>query len=269
MKNVTNKITSERIKELREEKGMTQEDLAQKIFVSREALANFETRRGIPEDKLKDIAKEFETTVDYLLGETNVRSKDNEEYQLIGKRTGLNDKVIEILSDLKLYNPEVIHTINYLIEQEEIFPLNSFDVSIPENATKEEENKIIEKAEENFLKAEEYWNSVHFPILSKISGFYNLDMPKESLYITAMGIKRKNEFKNKIEMQRKVKAEISAENLSSKAMLDEINYQLSKSKENKSSRAEQKKQNKKIQEFAKKQNSFLNLSKNNKKKDVE
>ena len=69
MKNVTNQneITSRRIKELREEEGLTQEELASKLNISREALANFETRRDITEDRLKDIAEHFDTTVDYLL----------------------------------------------------------------------------------------------------------------------------------------------------------------------------------------------------------
>ena len=47
MKNVTNNITGERIKELREEEGKTQDELAKELHISREALANFETRRGI------------------------------------------------------------------------------------------------------------------------------------------------------------------------------------------------------------------------------
>ncbi len=244
MKNVTSNITGERIKELREEEEKTQEELAEDLSLSREALANFETRRGIAEDRLQDIAEHFNTTVDYLLGKTNVRSKDNENYQLIGKYTGLNDKAIEILGKLKIIAPDLINTINYLIEQEDIF-----DVDLPniENA---------DKAIEIHNKVEEYWDSIHYPVLSKINDYYNIKMPKETLCITENGIKNKKDFKSKYEMMKETKAKISAENLVDKGLLSEIEYQLKNSKENKENKLLQKQQNKQLKKYIEKYNNI-------------
>ena len=248
MKNVTNQneITSRRIKELREEGGLTQEELAKNLIISREALANFETRRDIPEDILKDIAKHLNTTVDYLLGKTNVKSKDYEDYKFIGERTGLNDKAIKILGDLFKYSPNIIDTINYLIEQEEFLPVTEF-YATDEN-TKE--------AEKNFEKMNYYWDEIHFPVLSKITNYYNVEMPKEALYITKDGIKKKEDFKNKLEMIRKTKAKISSKNLVDNGLIEEIEYQLKKSKENKNDKTKQKEQNKQMKKYIEKYNEY-------------
>lgn len=244
MKNVTNNITGERIKELREEKGMTQDELARELHISREALANFETRRGIAEDRLQDIADYFNTTVDYLLGNTNVRCNDNADYQLIGKYTGLNDNAIKVLKKLKTISPEVIDTLNYLIEQEEIFFADLPNI----------ENE--EKALEMYDEAEKYWDSVHYKVLSKITDYYNIKMPNESLCITENEIKNEKDFKNRYEMMKKTKTKISAENLVDKGLLNEIKYQLRNSKEFKQNKMLQKQQNKQLKKYIEKYNNI-------------
>lgn len=254
MKNVTNQneITSRRIKELREEEGLTQEELADKINISRVALANFETRREITEDRLKDIADHFNTTVDYLLGKTNVKSKDNADYQLIGKYTGLNDKSIEVLGDLFRYAPNIIDTLNYLIAQEEFLPVTDFSIF----ANTKDKKKFEATAEKNFDQMNEYWDAIHFPVLSKITNYYNVEIPKEALYITETGIKNKKDFKNKYEMMRETKAKISAKNLVDNGLLEEVAYQLKNSKENKNNKAKQKEQNKKLKNYIDKYNKY-------------
>lgn len=264
MKNVTqqNNITNERIKELREEKGMTQEELRKKLFISREALANFETRREIPRDKLKEFANYFDTTVDYLLGKTNVKSKDNVDYQLIGKYTGLNDKSIKVLGDLFRFAPEIIETINYLIAQEEFSPINNFSVF----GNTEDKEKMEKKAEENFNKINDYWEDIHFPILSKITNYYNVEFPKETLCITENGIKNKKDFKSKYEMIRETKAKISAKNLVDKGLLEEVEYQLKNSKENKNNKTKQKEQNKQMQKLIEEYNKYGTIEEGEEKK---
>lgn len=58
----------EKLQALRQSKGMTQEDLAQALFVSRAAVSKWESGRGCPGiDSLKAIAKFFSVTVDMLL----------------------------------------------------------------------------------------------------------------------------------------------------------------------------------------------------------
>lgn len=59
---------NEKIQELRKQKGLTQEELAEALFVSRTAVSKWESGRGYPNiDSLKSIAKFFGVTVDQLL----------------------------------------------------------------------------------------------------------------------------------------------------------------------------------------------------------
>lgn len=58
----------EKLQQLRKEKGMTQEQLAKELFVSRTAVSKWESGRGYPSiDSLKLIAEHFGVTVDELL----------------------------------------------------------------------------------------------------------------------------------------------------------------------------------------------------------
>lgn len=58
----------EKLKELRRQKGLTQEELAAKLFVSRTAVSKWESGKGYPNiESLKAIACFFEITVDELL----------------------------------------------------------------------------------------------------------------------------------------------------------------------------------------------------------
>lgn len=59
---------NEKLQELRKQRGMTQEELAQVLFVSRTAISKWESGRGYPNiESLKAIAKYFSVTVDQLL----------------------------------------------------------------------------------------------------------------------------------------------------------------------------------------------------------
>lgn len=60
---------AERIKELRKEKGWTQEQLASNLGYKRSAISEWETRNKEPVfDTLIQISKLFGVTIDYLLG---------------------------------------------------------------------------------------------------------------------------------------------------------------------------------------------------------
>lgn len=64
----------ERLKQLRNEKKLTQEELAQQLGYQRSTLANWEIDRADPDSEaLKKVALFFNSTVDYLLfGQTHV-----------------------------------------------------------------------------------------------------------------------------------------------------------------------------------------------------
>jgi len=58
----------EKLQELRRRKGITQEELAQALFVSRTAISKWESGRGYPSvDSLKAISKYFSVTIDELI----------------------------------------------------------------------------------------------------------------------------------------------------------------------------------------------------------
>ena len=59
---------NEKLQELRKQKGITQEELAKKLYVSRTAISKWESGRGYPNiDSIKAISKFFSITIDELL----------------------------------------------------------------------------------------------------------------------------------------------------------------------------------------------------------
>ena len=64
---------NEKLQELRKQKGLTQEELAKDLFVSRTAISKWESGRGYPNiDSLKAIAQFFSVTVDELISSDEV-----------------------------------------------------------------------------------------------------------------------------------------------------------------------------------------------------
>ncbi|WP_438726693.1 helix-turn-helix domain-containing protein [Enterococcus sp. AZ128] len=63
----------EKIQRMRSEQNLTQKDLAEKLTVSRQAIAKWETNRGIPDiENLKRLAQLFNISIDYLVNEEEV-----------------------------------------------------------------------------------------------------------------------------------------------------------------------------------------------------
>jgi transcriptional regulator with XRE-family HTH domain len=64
-----NMTLGEKIKEARKQCGLTQEQLAEKMLVSRSAIAKWESDKGLPDvQNLKTLARLLNVSVDYLLG---------------------------------------------------------------------------------------------------------------------------------------------------------------------------------------------------------
>ncbi len=94
--------TGQIIKKLREAQGMTQNDLAKKMHISRQIISYYETDTRMPNvDDIKFLAEQFNTTTDYLLGLTPNTTKDP-EVTAICKYTGLSDDAVNNLHELSL-----------------------------------------------------------------------------------------------------------------------------------------------------------------------
>ena len=86
----------EKLQEFRKQKGLTQEELAEALFVSRTAVSKWESGRGYPNiDSLKAIAKYFSVTIDELLSGDEVLTIAEEEGQK--KALQLQDRVFGLL----------------------------------------------------------------------------------------------------------------------------------------------------------------------------
>lgn len=103
---------NEKLQELRKSRGLTQEELAEALFVSRTAVSKWESGRGYPSiDSLKEISKYFSVTIDELLtGEKLISIAERENKSNIQRicdlLTGLVDLFSFILIVLPLYpNP--------------------------------------------------------------------------------------------------------------------------------------------------------------------
>ena len=71
---------NEKLQELRKNKGLTQEELAEALYVSRTAISKWESGRGYPSiDSLKEVAKYFSVTIDELLSSNEVLSIAEED----------------------------------------------------------------------------------------------------------------------------------------------------------------------------------------------
>ena len=101
----------EKIKEARKQSGLSQEQLAEKMSVSRSAVAKWETDKGLPDiDNLKALASFLNVSVDYLLddGERIDELVTREAYDLTsygkGSKKKKKDRVIrEKFPDAEIY----------------------------------------------------------------------------------------------------------------------------------------------------------------------
>lgn len=119
-------VVSKRIVELREEKGETQQELANAIGITRQTLSRYEiAARTVNVDVLAALAQHFKVSADYLLGLSDIRSTV-QNMQTACEVTGLSEKAIENIKSLEYRMPDKIRkkNMNFIeknkIEQTEI-----------------------------------------------------------------------------------------------------------------------------------------------------
>lgn len=70
----------QKLKNLRIDNGLTQEQLAEKIFVTRTAISKWETGKGYPGiDSLKAISSLFHISIDELISEADIENKQKQD----------------------------------------------------------------------------------------------------------------------------------------------------------------------------------------------
>lgn len=104
---------NEKLQELRKSKGMTQEELADALYVSRTAVSKWESGRGYPNiESLKEISKYFSVSIDELLsGDKLISIAEKENKSNIRRMCdfliGIVDLFSLILVVLPLYPNEI------------------------------------------------------------------------------------------------------------------------------------------------------------------
>ena len=87
---------NEKLQELRKRKGLTQEDLAQQLYVSRTAISKWESGRGIPNmESLKAISKFFDISLDELLSGEEILEIAEEDHK--DKMKSVRDVIFGLL----------------------------------------------------------------------------------------------------------------------------------------------------------------------------
>ena len=87
---------NEKLQDLRKQKGLTQEELAERLYVSRTAVSKWESGRGYPSiESLKAIANFFSVSIDVLLSGDEVLTIAEEDQK--EKETHFRDLVFGLL----------------------------------------------------------------------------------------------------------------------------------------------------------------------------
>ena len=98
---------NEKLQELRKSRGLTQEELAEALFVSRTAISKWESGRGYPNlDSLKEISKYFSITIDELLsGDKLISIAEKENQSNIQSICDLLFGIVDLFSLVLIFLP--------------------------------------------------------------------------------------------------------------------------------------------------------------------
>ena len=98
---------SEKLQELRKSRMLTQEELAEALFVSRTAISKWESGRGYPSiDSLKEISRYFSVTIDDLICSDEMMTvAENDKKEFVSKYVSLICNAQDILLAILLFIP--------------------------------------------------------------------------------------------------------------------------------------------------------------------
>lgn len=114
---------NEKLQELRKNRGLTQEELAEALFVSRTAISKWESGRGYPSiDSLKEISAFFAVTIDELLsGEKLISIAEKENKANLQNLCSLLVGFVDIFSFLLIVLPLYPKTMDQYISSVNLF----------------------------------------------------------------------------------------------------------------------------------------------------
>ena len=97
----------EKLQELRKSRGLTQEELAEAIFVSRTAVSKWESGRGYPSiESLQELSRFFSVTIDDLIRPKEMLSiAEHERKSFIDRYISLICGLLDVFSALLLFLP--------------------------------------------------------------------------------------------------------------------------------------------------------------------
>ncbi len=98
---------NEKLQELRKARSLTQEELAEALFVSRTAISKWESGRGYPNlDSLKEISRFFSVSIDDLIcTEEIISAAEDEKKECVDKYISLICNMLDIFLVLLLFLP--------------------------------------------------------------------------------------------------------------------------------------------------------------------
>ena len=98
---------NEKLQELRKSRSLTQEELAEALFVSRTAISKWESGRGYPNlDSLKELSRYFSVSIDELIcSEEILCAAEKEKKASVDKVLSLICNTLDILMALLLFLP--------------------------------------------------------------------------------------------------------------------------------------------------------------------
>ena len=113
----------EKLQELRKSRGLTQEELAEALFVSRTAISKWESGRGYPSiDSLKEISNYFSVSIDDLLsGERLLSIAEKENKSNIQGMCDLLLGIVDLLSFMLIVLPLYQNPVNGYIYSVNLF----------------------------------------------------------------------------------------------------------------------------------------------------
>ena len=113
----------EKLQELRKKRGLTQEELAEALYVSRTAISKWESGRGYPSiDSLKEISNFFSVSIDDLLStETVLSIAEKENKSNIQSMCNLIFGVVDMCAILLIVLPLYPNTIDGYVYSVNLF----------------------------------------------------------------------------------------------------------------------------------------------------